>query len=55
MLEKIRNTIKDSPLDDNFLANVLNKMISDTRFTSYRFRYSTNAEDLEGFNGSSFV
>jgi pyruvate,water dikinase len=52
MLEKIHNTIKDSPLDDNFLANVLNKMTSDTRFTSYRFRYSTNAEDLEGFNGA---
>ena len=52
MLEKIRDTIKISPLNDNLLANVLNKMNSDTRFTSYRFRSSTNAEDLNGFNGA---
>ena len=52
MLEKIRDTIKNSPLNDNLLANVLNKMNSDTRFTSYRFRSSTNAEDLNGFNGA---
>ena len=52
MLEKIRDSIKDSPLDDNLLTNVLTKMTSDSRFTSYRFRSSTNAEDLEGFNGA---
>lgn len=52
MLEKIRDTIKDSSLDDNLLAKVLNKMTSDNRFTSYRFRSSTNAEDLVGFNGA---
>lgn len=52
MLNKIRDSIIDSPLDEELLANVLNKMTSDDRFTSYRFRSSTNAEDLEGFNGA---
>ena len=52
MLEKIRDTIKDSPLDADLLTNILNTMTADTRFTSYRFRSSTNAEDLEGFNGA---
>ncbi|TVZ56872.1 putative secreted protein (Por secretion system target) [Lutibacter sp. Hel_I_33_5] len=52
MLDKIRDSIKNSPLNQKLLSNVLNKMTSDSRFTSYRFRSSTNAEDLEGFNGA---
>ena len=52
MLNKIRDSIINSPLDQVLLTEVLNKMTSDNRFTSYRFRSSTNAEDLEGFNGA---
>jgi len=52
MLDKIRDSIINSTLDDELLSNVLTHMTSDTRFTSYRFRSSTNAEDLEGFNGA---
>lgn len=52
MLEKIRDTIKAAPLNENLLTKVVNKLTSDSRFTSYRFRSSTNAEDLEGFNGA---
>jgi len=52
MLNKIRDSIINSPLDEELLTKVLNKMTSDDRFTSYRFRSSTNAEDLEGFNGA---
>ncbi len=52
MLDKIRDSIKDVPLDATLLANVLTNMKKDNRFTSYRFRSSTNAEDLENFNGA---
>jgi len=52
MLDNIRDTIKDAPLDPNLLAEVMSKITVDKRFTSYRFRSSTNAEDLEGFNGA---
>ena len=52
MLKKVRDSIKNSPLDDELLSLVLNKMTSDNRFTSYRFRSSTNAEDLKKFNGA---
>ena len=52
MLNKIRDSIKDSPLDETLLSAVLNQITSDDRFTSYRFRSSTNAEDLDGFNGA---
>lgn len=52
MLNNIRDTIINSSLDEELLTKVVNKMVSDDRFTSYRFRSSTNAEDLEGFNGA---
>ena len=52
MLDKIRDSIKNAPLDENLLANVMTSITSDDRFTSYRFRSSTNAEDLENFNGA---
>ena len=52
MLTKIRDTIKDAPLDEVLLAKVLSQMTADNRFTSYRFRSSTNAEDLKNFNGA---
>jgi hypothetical protein len=52
MLNKIRDSIINSALDEDLLSKVLNKMTSDNRFNSYRFRSSTNAEDLDGFNGA---
>ena len=52
MLNKIQDSIKNSPLDNQLLNTVLNKMLVDNRFTSYRFRSSTNAEDIEKFNGA---
>ncbi|WP_298782583.1 PEP/pyruvate-binding domain-containing protein [uncultured Polaribacter sp.] len=52
ILNKIRDSIINSPLDEALLTNILNKITTDNRFTSYRFRSSTNAEDLDGFNGA---
>lgn len=51
-LKQLRDKIKDSPLDADFLQAVLRKMENEEGFTNFRFRSSTNAEDVEGFNGA---
>jgi pyruvate,water dikinase len=52
MLEKIRNQLLLTPLDTNLVSEVKSKIQSLTNYTKIRFRSSTNAEDLKGFNGA---
>ncbi len=52
-LEKLRDAIKDAPLDSTFEAMLFEKLA--TKFSAgiqVRFRSSTNAEDLDGFTGA---
>ncbi|HEV7780868.1 MAG TPA: PEP/pyruvate-binding domain-containing protein [Chitinophagaceae bacterium] len=52
-LKKIRDAIKDAPLDKEFLAAVMKRLKENgNEFVNYRFRSSTNAEDVKGFNGA---
>lgn len=52
-LKQIRDRIKDAPLDPVFLKEVMAKLQANGKeFVNYRFRSSTNAEDVKGFNGA---
>lgn len=51
-LKKIRKAIKDAPIDQSLLKEVENKIKSGNAGSRYRFRSSTNAEDIKGFNGA---
>jgi len=51
-LKRLRNLIVEQPLDHHFL-NTLNRKVSNNFGTDrVRFRSSTNAEDVKGFNGA---
>jgi pyruvate, water dikinase len=51
-LKAIRSTIKDAPINATLLTKI-QKLIASTDSTArYRFRSSSNAEDLPGFNGA---
>ncbi|MDB3904891.1 PEP/pyruvate-binding domain-containing protein [Crocinitomicaceae bacterium] len=50
-LSDIRQKIMDSKLDKDFLSTI-EKQVKKNGFKRIRFRSSTNAEDLEGFNGA---
>lgn len=50
-LEQIRDTIKHCTIDPSLL-NMVKQKLSESGFDAYRFRSSTNAEDVEGFNGA---
>ena len=50
-LEKIQDSIMNSPISQNLLAQV-NEQVAKGYFKRIRFRSSTNAEDLDGFNGA---
>ena len=50
-LSDIRQQIMESKLDQRFLSEV-SKQVKKNGFTRVRFRSSTNAEDLDGFNGA---
>jgi phosphoenolpyruvate synthase/pyruvate phosphate dikinase len=50
-LERLRDTIKQTPINPELLALVSQKM-QQSGFPSFRLRSSTNAEDIEGFNGA---
>ena len=52
MLANLQNLIKDSPLDTNLVKLINDKIETINGFTNIRFRSSTNAEDIEGFNGA---
>ena len=50
-LKKIRDAIKKEPVDANLIAK-LNTAFKNAAFKNFRFRSSTNAEDLDDFNGA---
>ncbi len=51
-LKKIRNAITHSPFDSLLMSNILTKIDTSKTGIKYRFRSSSNAEDLNGFNGA---
>ncbi len=51
-LTSLRNLITQLPLDGELLAMLLARINNFNEFNAFRFRSSTNAEDLEGFNGA---
>ncbi len=52
LLDTLREKIIKAPIDPEFVKMVETKIRSSTIFRDIRFRSSTNAEDLEGFNGA---
>jgi phosphoenolpyruvate synthase/pyruvate phosphate dikinase len=52
MLTNLQNLIKDSPVDANLVQLISDRIETINGFTNIRFRSSTNAEDIEGFNGA---
>ncbi len=51
-LDELKEIIKDAPLDPELSGMVLNRINYFNDFEAYRFRSSTNAEDLEDFSGA---
>jgi hypothetical protein len=52
LLGNLRNRILHSQLDPAFISSIDSKIRSSTTYSKIRFRSSTNAEDLQGFNGA---
>lgn len=50
-LKQIRDAIKKEPIDPELIAK-LNLTFKNAAFKNFRFRSSTNAEDLDDFNGA---
>ncbi|OXA76191.1 Pyruvate phosphate dikinase, PEP/pyruvate binding domain [Flavobacterium aquidurense] len=50
-LKKIRDAIKKEPINPDLIAK-LNQAYKNAAFKNFRFRSSTNAEDLDDFNGA---
>ncbi|MBF4516423.1 pyruvate, phosphate dikinase [Flavobacterium sp. ANB] len=50
-LKKIRDAIKKEPIDPSLISK-LNVAFKNTNFKNFRFRSSTNAEDMDDFNGA---
>ena len=51
-LKKIRKAIKKTPLSPSLLRSIESQIASNNIGPSYRFRSSSNAEDIEGFSGA---
>lgn len=51
-LEELRDKIKQAPIDNSLVELVRERIDNFNEFSSYRFRSSTNAEDLEFFSGA---
>jgi hypothetical protein len=52
VLERIRNRIVSAPIDAQLISLVNEQIGVLPDFSGFRFRSSTNAEDIEGFNGA---
>lgn len=52
LLKILRDSIIKSPISSNLISLVTNYVNSKNSYTNIRFRSSTNAEDVEGFNGA---
>lgn len=51
-LKAFRKTVKNSKVNPELLKKIEEKLNAQTDFKNFRFRSSTNAEDMEGFNGA---
>lgn len=51
-LKAFRKTVKNSKVDPELLKKIEEKLNAQSDFKNFRFRSSTNAEDMEGFNGA---
>ena len=51
-LKKIRAAIKEAPINQQLLSDLYTVLGAQTEFKNFRFRSSTNAEDIDGFNGA---
>lgn len=51
-LKKIRVAIKKEPIDPALIAKLNQRLGGQKNFRNFRFRSSTNAEDIDGFNGA---
>lgn len=51
-LKKIRKTISKAPIDLKLITDVNEKIKQLGNYKKFRFRSSTNAEDMEGFGGA---
>jgi hypothetical protein len=51
-LSTLRKAIKKAPIDTTLIQHVANLLRKNDSTVSYRFRSSSNAEDIEGFNGA---
>lgn len=52
ILKEMRKLIKEYPIDRSLLDSVEARIRKQNKFTAFRFRSSTNAEDLPEFNGA---
>ena len=52
MLEVLQDKLIDHPVNPDLVNLVLNRIHHFNTFSAFRFRSSTNAEDLEGFSGA---
>lgn len=52
MLELLRDDMKDAPINEEFMSELLDKLETEYPGTRVRFRSSTNAEDLGDFTGA---
>jgi hypothetical protein len=51
-LKTFRKTVKNSKVNPELLRKIEEKLNAQSDFKNFRFRSSTNAEDMEGFNGA---
>ncbi|MCD1116888.1 PEP/pyruvate-binding domain-containing protein [Chryseobacterium turcicum] len=51
-LKAFRKTVKNSKVNPDLLKKIEEKLNAQNDFKNFRFRSSTNAEDMEGFNGA---
>ncbi len=51
-LKELRDTMKQAPIDPEFMAELRAKLDAEFPGVRMRFRSSTNAEDLDGFTGA---
>ncbi len=51
-LKNFRKAVKNSKVNPELLKKIDEKLNAQTDFKNFRFRSSTNAEDMEGFNGA---
>lgn len=51
-LKELRNKMIEIPIDKNLILTLNEKLGNQKDFKNFRFRSSTNAEDIDGFNGA---